>query len=337
MLIWAHAMKAYLASLEMLKSTKAPHEAYEKLAQSILQKVQDPNVSSLDSHQMTQAWEKSLKKQTQVKTEFHDNVNAHGPLRLEKLRLEDLDHMVDVPRVIDINGEYISIVKASTTADNKKVFTVRYGITNPNVQYPPFEWVSTLVVHDKKIYSMETSSKFHDGKYEKSRQQLLKKISPNWEFSTQNPLSVVEQWKTAKIINGVKKFPDSEIYDIGENAKWYKVLMIKLKNSSWEHVGQFEMNLYPEDGKNVIYIGSMARNDQGWNITKSLEWLMPRLRDILKQFPDKKMPELVYIRAWSDGATGRTIRLPLDKAIDTRVKNPLLKSITLKLLRQIYN
>lgn len=336
-LIWASAMKAYLASYELLKSTKAPQTSYEKLAQNIVEKVQNQGENPQNIKDISQTTQTTRKQSVQTKTEFHENVNAKWPLKLDNLRLEDLDSMVDIPRVIEINGEYISIVKASTIWDNKKIFTVRYGITTPNVQYPPFEWVSTLVIHDKKIYSMETSSKFQDGRYEKSRQELLKKLSLSWEVSTENPLTLVEQWKTAKVINGVKKFPDSEIYDIGTNAKWYKVLMVKLKNTSWEQVGQFEMNLYPENGKNVIYIGSMARNEQGGNITKSLEWLMPRLRDILKQFPDKKMPELVYIRAGSDGATGRMIRLPLDKAIDTRVKNPLLKTITLKLLRQIYN
>lgn len=332
-LIWAYGVKTYLASYELLKTSKAPAEAYEKLAQNILEKVQQP----LEWWEVSKIAHQPTKKPTQSKTEFHENVNAQWPLSLEKLSLKDLDQMVDIPRIIEINGEYISIVKASTTADNKKIFTVRYGITTPNVQYPPFEWVSTLVVHDKKIFSMQTSSKFQDGRYEKSRELLLKKLSPTGEVSSENPLTLVEPWKTAKVINGVKKFPDSEIYDIGTNTKWYKVLMVKLKNTSWEQVWQFEMNLYPENGKNVIYIGSMARNEQSGNITKSLEWLMPRLRDILKQFPDKKMPELVYIRAGSDGATGRTIRLPLDKAIDTRVKNPLLKTITLKLLRQIYN
>ncbi|MDD5770270.1 MAG: hypothetical protein PHE25_04820, partial [Candidatus Gracilibacteria bacterium] len=217
------------------------------------------------------------------------NLNEEGPLKLGELTLEVLESFDNIPRIISINGgkDFISVIKTAQNENGQKTFTVRFGIELSNKPYPPFKGVSIFIVDENKIYVMNINTEYSDTVYSQVYEELIDKVGKGKEKVYDTiPIKQLKAGRVFKIFRVFKKsLNNCEIYDVGINSKGHRVLIIKIKDDNQKDIGEFEVNLYEENGKNVIYIGSMAKNETNRNgIIKGLELLMPRLGDIIKLF-----------------------------------------------------
>ncbi|MDD2907182.1 MAG: hypothetical protein PHH98_00940 [Candidatus Gracilibacteria bacterium] len=239
------------------------------------------------------------------KIESVSNVNKDGALKLSDVTIDKLGEFDSVPRIIEISdGKFVSVVSTSVTTDGKKVFTVRYGITNSNVKLPPFEGISTFVVDEKKISFSTPKTRLESSDYADMQKALFDKIGGKRELVEESPLEKLALKSTINKTGETSSISNLEIFKAGKNSKGQDVLIINVNDANGKGLSQFEVNIYKEGKDLVFYLGSMAKSSKSFNMNDLFE-LIPKIGDLAGDTNDVSGYKIKYFRIDSTGEAGK--------------------------------
>ncbi|NVP17708.1 hypothetical protein HUU51_03235 [Candidatus Gracilibacteria bacterium] len=286
------------------------NELDEKQKIKIIEQIRNTNVSEGDFRKVLNFISNERECLTQ---EDPREVNKSGALDIRKLSPFMLDNFTSFPRVIKLrNGRFISIQKSSETPNSTKVFTIRFGIKKDNVAFPIYTGICNLITGSGSYNLTDLLGIKGKTVFAEDLNELKLYLS---NFYNENPnlkLPEIKRGKTGKIgdltidfINKLKGgFYKAQIFDAGINDKGHKVLFIQSKDTNDGVFAQLEMNLFSQNGKNIIYVGALGKDESREKFIKAIPGLLTRLRDILKEFDDSGEIEIWSFKADRRGKEG---------------------------------
>ena len=241
---------------------------------------------------------------------FPDNlekINENWPLKFKDISLYILWNFTKIPRTIELSTwRIVTIVKTGETSVWKEVFTIRYGITESNVAYPKYKWISTFIVEWNKVNFLDIIWFWDKKESEKDLAEIKEFIGFTMEEDKNIELDEVKRWKTTALwellIDWINVFKTglfkSKILDAWENDEWKKVLFVQTAYLDNTVFSQLEMNLFNENWKNIIYIWALWKDKIRTRFINAVPWLLSRIRDVYKKFDNSWKIEI-----WSFIAT----------------------------------
>lgn len=232
-----------------------------------------------------------------------EEINNNWPTLLSELSPFMFDNFTKIPRSIRLkNNRCITFVKTWENSQWVKVYTIRYWVTQPNVAYPKYTWISTLLIYNNKFNLLKVLSSQNREEANEDMTELKEYLGSIYKESSEVSLNEFKVWKTASIweqiidiMNVIKwDFHKSTLLDAWYNEQWHRVLFIQTKNKSGWVFAQLEMNLFHEDWKNIIYIWSLLKDNVRQKFLNAIPGLLIRVRDIYKVFDNTW-----YLEIWS--------------------------------------
>ncbi|MDD3144692.1 MAG: hypothetical protein PHV23_01115 [Candidatus Gracilibacteria bacterium] len=259
---------------------------------------------------------------------FPDNlekINENGPLKLRDISLYILGNFTKIPRIIELStGRLVSIVKTGELQSGEEIFTIRYGIKDNNVAYPKYKGISTFIVRENKVNFLDVIGFGEKNESRKDLEEIKEFIGFTMEHDDSIELNEVKRGKTTAIgefiIDGINIFKTglfkSKILDAGENDDGQKVLFVQTTYLDNTIFSQLEMNLFNENGKNIIYIGALGKDKIRIRFINAIPGLLSRIRDVYKKFDNSGKIEIRSFIATKDGKGGVMNKNTLSEAVN---------------------
>ncbi len=236
-----------------------------------------------------------------------EKINEDWPLKLRDTSLYILWNFTKIPSVIELSTwRFVTIVKTSENHSGDEIFTVRYWIKDTTVAYPKYKWISTFIVRENKVNFLDVIWFWEKNESRKDLEEIKEFIWFTMEHDDSIELNEIKRWKTTAIwefvIDWINIFKTwlfkSKILDAWENDEWQKVLFVKTAYLDNTVFSQLEMNLFNENGKNIIYIWALWKDKIRTRFINAVPWLLSRIRDVYKKFDNSWKIEI-----WSFIAT----------------------------------
>ncbi|MDD2907353.1 MAG: hypothetical protein PHH98_01800 [Candidatus Gracilibacteria bacterium] len=298
--------KFFIFFTSELNLEKISNELREKIVKSIL----DDNI---DEVELRKILNESCSNPECKLPENIENINNNGPVKLKDLSLYMLGNYTSIPRSVEISdGRFVTIVKTSSTNDGKQIYTIRYGIKNPYVAYPVYKGISSFIIQGNNINFLDLICSNEKNNFLNDLNDIKEFLLLTFKVNKELLLNEIKKGKTSnvldKIIDGINKFKfgffKSKLYDAGENISGHKVIFVQTNYTDDKLFSQLEMNLFNENGKNIIYIGALSKDSVKIRFVNSVPGLLSRLRDIYKKFDNNGKIEIWSFIANKDGVTG---------------------------------